>query len=641
MYTRICCAALVLPTIGPAADATRLLFRELRTVPGEVGGCLKELVLQPDADSGGAHLTVVAVSTELFGEGVTGLRATHRPSAQDLKVSTEVQQTLVSAACALIASRSGGESATAAITFDAMLASVLARKMNYWKFARVSKPVPGAQDCLDLGAGLAICGDYFGGPGAGSVGTFGSCVRSAAAAAEAALDQMRQPRPQVTALATTAPTAVTSSGSRVRRVLIAGGGLTGALTAHRLKQAHLARGAGAIEVIVYEMARGAGGRMSTTRWGSPVETRANTGAQYISAAADGAAADLVQDALAARLLEGPLSPSDMANHFSTDSGEDEKRKEHFRATCGTSAIVKHFLASGADAVAFETRLQSLTLSGGKWIAVVGKGRGGAPAQGGGWVSAKGGAPRAAEQQQFDAVVLAMPPKDASRVRGDAQRALQTVQEQLRGVDWYSRFSMALWFAAADRVVAAEFVAAAAAAHQATTAKGESESVLDAVVVQPSETGSSVAVVIQSTSKFWKRYSGVHAGGGRGGGKQVGGGVSAGQPEQVVGGGRDAVQKELIAALRALAPSVPMPTAVHVKMLNWRTSQVKTNTCIAPTSTRSGGGAVACLVTSHNPLLVLAGDWLTESSFEGCAISAAATTKAILATLEQSDRLRMS
>ena len=51
---------------------------------------------------------------------------------------------------------------------------------------------------------------------------------------------------------------------------------------------------------------------------------------------------------------------------------------------------------------------------------------------------------------------------------------------------------------------------------------------------------SVSVVIQSTSEFWARHSNVHAGGGRGGGKQAGGGASAGRPDQVTGRGRGAV-----------------------------------------------------------------------------------------------------
>jgi hypothetical protein len=35
-----------------------------------------------------------------------------------------------------------------------------------------------------------------------------------------------------------------------------------------------------------------------------------------------------------------------------------------------------------------------------------------------------------------------------------------------------------------------------------------------------------------------------------------------------------VQAELLAALQALSPRLVMPKPAHVKMLNWRTSQVR-------------------------------------------------------------------
>ena len=156
-YTRACCAAMVLPGSGPAAKAVRRFFGAHRSRPGAAGGELKELVLQPTgADS--EHLTVVAVSTDRHGQSVKGLRATHRPSAQDLKVSGEVEDALIRGACTLMA---GGDGAAA--LHDA----VVATKMNFWKFAQIAKPLTGA-DCLVVSRQppLAICGDYFqvGGP---------------------------------------------------------------------------------------------------------------------------------------------------------------------------------------------------------------------------------------------------------------------------------------------------------------------------------------------------------------------------------------------------------------------------------------------------------------------------------------------
>ena len=61
------------------------------------------------------------------------------------------------------------------------------------------------------------------------------------------------------------------------RVLIVGSGLTGALTAYHVRKALRDRA----RIDVADMARGAGGRASTTRYeGGGGSTRANTGAQY-------------------------------------------------------------------------------------------------------------------------------------------------------------------------------------------------------------------------------------------------------------------------------------------------------------------------------------------------------------------------
>ena len=78
------------------------------------------------------------------------------------------------------------------------------------------------------------------------------------------------------------------------RVLIVGSGLTGSLTCYHLRQ----RCGGAVRIDVADMARGAGGRMSTTRWGAD-SIRANTGAQYVSCCSPEAAA----------LLEAVCAPS--------------------------------------------------------------------------------------------------------------------------------------------------------------------------------------------------------------------------------------------------------------------------------------------------------------------------------------------
>ena len=69
----------------------------------------------------------------------------------------------------------------------------------------------------------------------------------------------------------------TAGRSTAPRVLIVGTGLTGSLSCFHLRR-HLGKN---VQIDVADMARGAGGRMSTTRWGTE-NIKANTGAQYVS-----------------------------------------------------------------------------------------------------------------------------------------------------------------------------------------------------------------------------------------------------------------------------------------------------------------------------------------------------------------------
>ena len=53
-------------------------------------------------------------------------------------------------------------------------------------------------------------------------------------------------------------------------------------------------------------------------------------------------------------------------------------------------------------------------------------------------------------ERFDAVILAMPPSNAARIKGHASRLIKA--QRPRGIRWISRFSMALWWPAGDAAV---------------------------------------------------------------------------------------------------------------------------------------------------------------------------------------------
>ena len=409
--------------------------------------------------------------------------------------------------------------------------------MNYWKFCRAtqlrhrkgvvaadaSKPKLQEDSCsylmLSKSPPLTIVGDYFVGS------TFGGCLRSAADAAQQLCrllsplhcDPNQSSREAIASVVTSLPpslTAKTGTGEQAAtlgagvassshttaaksvehccpRVLIVGGGLTGAITAHCLKQqAH-----NSINVTVWEMARGAGGRMSTTRWQPPStqqsssddkggrgtsttaalaaapdggmwsELRANTGAQYVSASPR-QSASFVDAALRQGLLRGPLQPAEIAPHsccFSVDGCNGADKKEDFLAPYGTSALVKFFL-SNADSVEYERRLQSLALT---QPAVERHQAGEVPR-----VCWKAGANGGnSSEMVFDAVILAMPPRDAIRVKGEMQQLLRRhrlVNRLQSAVQWEGRFSLALWWGPQQQPAAVEFAQQACAAQRGKT-----------------------------------------------------------------------------------------------------------------------------------------------------------------------------
>lgn len=669
-YSRVCCASMVLQA-GSAADAIRAALGALGgRVTDLAGTALDEVVLQSmhssRGDSAGA-VALVAVSTEAFGASVSGLRATHRPNAEDVRISQELLRTLQQSACAALVDR-------LAVRWSAveLMDCVIGGKLNYWKLARVQKAVGqrveghGAEAALPLAPGLVLCGDYF------TASTFGGCLRSADAAARIILSCAFPPSPlrRLTTPPDTAPVAHSQDTGRGRslpecpstpvspaspsdaRILVVGAGLTGALTTRLLR-----RRMPLCCVHVLEMARGAGGRMSTARHsagsGAPSQ-RANVGAQYVSSAGKGVAADALREASDAGLLRGPLDPAEVCPHLRGFLADDASERVDFAAPRGTSALVGHFLAA-ADALHFEQRLHSLhavaigavvdgaaadgvaSRSTVRWKAEVRGTRRQTPrarAQPSG--SAQGQdtphgtpPPTAAfggsfdSQQCFDAIILAMPEKDAMAVGGDARTHMSGVAPILRRcVRWRSRFALSIWWAPAQRVAAAAFVRAAVQAHRSASNgrdAGDDTGVLDAVVEQDADGGgdadahSAPVLTVQSTESFWQRHSRVHAGGGRGGGQQRNGGASAGAPGQVVGGGRAAVQHELLGALRGLCADLDFPAPAHLKLLNWRTSQVARPLTVPGTA----------LLVSSDPPLVLTGDWATDSSFDGCAKAAEA------------------
>eukprot|EP00937_MAST-01D_sp_MAST-1D-sp2_P006927 g6927.t1 len=158
------------------------------------------------------------------------------------------------------------------------------------------------------------------------------------------------------------------------RVLIVGTGLTGALTCYHLRKALCDR----VCIDCADMARGAGGRMSTTRYEGKHgrSVRANTGAQYVSAASRDAAELLanicVSNGASACALDRVAAPAPRSTHFRGDNAA----YAHWLPREGTNGVVKQFLYGGApDSVAFGARLLRVVASGRRLRPVFDRGAG--------------------------------------------------------------------------------------------------------------------------------------------------------------------------------------------------------------------------------------------------------------------------
>ncbi|XP_015256723.1 PREDICTED: renalase [Cyprinodon variegatus] len=197
------------------------------------------------------------------------------------------------------------------------------------------------------------------------------------------------------------------------RVLIVGAGLTGSLCACLLRRALQGR----VQVVLWDKARGTGGRMSTSRPPDAVSHSADLGAQYITATP--AYAQSHSNFYAELLSAGLLQP--LTCHI--EGLQHKEGNKDYVTPLGMSSLVKHFLSeSGAD-VFLEYHVTGLYRRGASWE-----------------VERKGGS------EKFDAVVLTMPVPQILQLQGDLGDLLSVQQrEQLEAVRYSSRFAVGLFF----------------------------------------------------------------------------------------------------------------------------------------------------------------------------------------------------
>ncbi|KAK6487563.1 renalase-like isoform X1 [Huso huso] len=206
------------------------------------------------------------------------------------------------------------------------------------------------------------------------------------------------------------------------RVLIVGAGLTGSLCACLLRREMPSN----TRIVVWDKARGAGGRMATSRSPNDPTCTADLGAQYITATPyySQKHQSFYEELLAHSILKFLTAPVE-----GMVMKEDGSR--NFITPRGISSIVKHYLGESAGAeVFFNYHVTHIHLKDEKWE-----------------VCRKSGAP-----EQFHAVVLTMPVPQILQLQGDLDKLIDRTQRQkLEAVSYSSRYALGLFYEAGTEI----------------------------------------------------------------------------------------------------------------------------------------------------------------------------------------------
>lgn len=206
------------------------------------------------------------------------------------------------------------------------------------------------------------------------------------------------------------------------RVLIVGAGLTGSICACLLRRELPNK----VNIVVWDKARGAGGRMSTSRSPNNPSCSVDLGAQYISATQYYARIHssfyeelIVQDIL--KPLNAPVEGMMLK----------EEGMVNYVTPHGVSSIVKHYLKESAGAEVFYNRhVTHIHRKGTGWE-----------------VCPKEGAP-----ERFDVVVLTMPVPQILQLQGDVGSLMgENQRRKLEAVSYSSRYALGLFYKADTRI----------------------------------------------------------------------------------------------------------------------------------------------------------------------------------------------
>eukprot|EP00746_Dinoflagellata_sp_MGD_P162306 gnl/MRDRNA2_/MRDRNA2_89807_c0_seq1.p1 gnl/MRDRNA2_/MRDRNA2_89807_c0~~gnl/MRDRNA2_/MRDRNA2_89807_c0_seq1.p1 ORF type:complete len:421 (+),score=83.94 gnl/MRDRNA2_/MRDRNA2_89807_c0_seq1:64-1326(+) len=334
------------------------------------------------------------------------------------------------------------------------------------------------------------------------------------------------------------------------KVLVVGAGCTGASTCYRLREL-LGK---SVSIHVWEKARGAGGRMSTSRDSYPDGLRADMGAQYASVNPKDADSMALMEAI---VKEGA---AELVNDGLADTIQRPPGTLQYRGTSGQNGIVKAMLGMAEAEVTYERRLSKLNMKQRVWSAQAYDGT----------------------VQDFNCVIMCVPGcgpggDNLNKIHGSWERQLTDAQWKDAEVPHDCRYSVALWIQPGHHKSLQAFFGGS------IEKKVEKESMVEMLIWQSRKDGEPPE------------------------GPQV---VVVHTPQGARGNKQRAEPEMIGAACKAL--NISHKAVTSTKIITWFQSQVLSTTSRTP-----------YMVASESPLLILAGDYFTQSTFTGCAQSATA------------------
>ena len=371
-----------------------------------------------------------------------------------------------------------------------------------------------------------------------------------------------------------------------KELLIVGAGLTGSLTTNLLSRAVSSNkppGPAGVSILVWDKARGAGGRMSTHRHPTEPSLYADMGAQYISRFQSRSDRGAEFEKMKEKFYDELLASQVLAPLSGTIEGERKDLTKavvgNYVAPQGINSVVKHFLNNSKSQVNFQHQLATVDLDRSTQPPKV-------------VCTATNGT-----TVKCDGLILTMPVPQILSLGGNlVQSIVPEVRAELESVRYSSRYALGLFYSATS---------SADSNHQIPQPNWSAK-YFDNPVVRFASWGlgssNSVDITSQPTTMSAGRTLLAHTG--------VPFGIEHLEED------KSAVKDLILEKLNTLIPGLPQASYSHI--VRWRYSQVSQAYPETP----------GCVVLSHDPLVVATGDGFSGSNFENCIWSAMSTLKVI-------------